>query len=299
MQLSKRLFPHPVMKSSSQDDYKVSFFKLGFEQNQIDSNDKIQLRNLQFITNNDNFRNLVISNKIKVYTHLECSNTLYRKTVNLGLIPIDFEIDKKDLNGKLMITCFAIASDEIPDYYDLDFVDEYENTHFDIDKYDILAFDDGYSIDIIHDIDKDDKISSIFMVIPKLDDQNDGAEYSFEDRKIIIKLPQLSYNQYDRLKYIKSYQNLFFSLFAVPILSMCLNELKDVNFDELEIDFNWFIPIKRAYKKIYNSDLTYDEFKKLDTYVFAQQVFENPVTKTIDELYNIRGEVLEDQDEEN
>lgn len=299
MLLSKRLFPHPVMKKTPHDDYKTSFFNLGFEQNQIDSNEKIKLKNLQFSTNNDNFRNLVIGGKIKVYAHFECSNTLFRKVVALNLTPLDFEIDKKDLNGKLMITCFAIANEDMPDFYDIDFVDEYDNTHFDIDKYDILAFDDGFSIDIIHDIDKDDKISSIFMVIPKLDDQNDGAEYIYEDRKIIIKLPQLRYNQYDRLKYVKNYQNLFFSLFAVPILSMCLNDLKGRNFDELELDFNWFISIKNAYKKIYNDDLSSDEFEKIDTYVFAQQIFENPVSKTIDELYNNRGEVLEDQDEEN
>ena len=298
MQLNKRLFPYPVLKSTPHQDYKESYFKLEFEQEKLDTEKNLKFLNLQYVTNNEKFRNMIILKQVNVYAHFECSNTLFRKIVPLGNEPVEFTIDKKKLNGKLMITAFAVASLPISDYYDTDFADDYGNTHFEIDKYDILAFDDGYSIDIIHDVDKDDKISSIFIVIPKIDNSDDGAEFIYQGNKITIKLPQLTYNQYDRLKYIARYQNLFFSLFAIPILAMSLNAIKETSFDDLEIQFQWFISVKKAFKKLYNVELTEELFKMMEPYPFAQRVFDNAFTKTIDDLYNEGSNIVEVQDDE-
>jgi hypothetical protein len=298
MLLGKRLFPHPVIKSMPHQDFRNSVFKLHFEQDKMISDQKINLFNLQYTTNNGLFRNMVNAGIINVYVHLECSNTLYRILIKLNNEPQDFDIEKKYLNGKLYITAFAVANQAIENYYDEDFSEDYNDTRFDIDKYDILAFDDGFSIDIIHDIEKDDKISSIFVVIPKIDDQDAGADFTYQGNKIIIKLPQLTYNQYDRLKYITRYQNLFFSIFAVPVLSMSLNELKKISFDDLEIQFKWFISVKNAFKKQYKEELTSEFFEQMDTYVFAQKVFENALTKTIDDLYNDNGNYQEEQEDE-
>jgi len=286
------------MKKLPHQDYKDSVFKLEFEQDKVDSNGTIKLNSLQFTTNNNQFRNFVINGKVNVYLHLECSNTLYRKLIKLSAEPINYEIDKNELSGKLYITSFAVANEDIKDYYDNDFADDYEDTHFDIDKYDIMAFDDGYSINVIHDVDKDDKISSIFVVVPKIDDKNDGVDYSYESDRIIIKLPQLTYNQYDRLKYLERYQKLFFSIFAVPVLTLALNELKKINFDDLDIQFKWFISVKNAYEKLFDQELSSEIFEELDCYTFSQKVFDNPLIKTIDGLYNDGDIQREGQDDE-
>jgi len=300
MLLSKRLFPHPVLRSTPHNDYKESLFKLAFEENKVDQNNKLAFKSLQFVTNNDRFRQMVQSGLVNVYIHLECSNTLYRELILLSLEPIDFEINKKDLNGKLFITAFAVAASDIKDYFDEDFNSDYELTHFNIDKYDIMAFDDGYSIDVIHDVDKDDKINSIFVVVPKEDNQADGVEYVYQGNKIIIKMPHLSYNQYDRLKYIKRYQNLFFSLFAIPILAMSLNELKKTSFDDLDVQYRWFLSVKKAYKDINSQDLNEESFEKLDTFKFAQLVFNGALVKTVDDLYhegsNLEEEMFDEED---
>ncbi len=300
MLLSKRLFPYPVLKKTPHQDYEESFYQLDFEQDKIDAKHKIRFENIQFTTNNEQFRTLVNSGKINVFVHFECSNTLYRKILQLKTDPINFEINKKQLNGKLHITSFAVAAEDIHDYYDMDFVSDYNGTHFDIDKYDIIAYDDGYSIDIIHDIDKDDKISSIFVVVPKIDNPDDGAEFTYQNYKIIIKLPQHTYRQYDRLKYSTRYQNLFFSIFAIPILAMSLNNIKDVSYDDLEVQFQWFISVKKVYKKLYNQELDQETFEKTDTFIFSQRIFDNAISKTIDDLYNegnINTEDIEDEED--
>lgn len=298
MLLSKRLFPYPVLKNVPHQDFEESFFKVEFEQEKVDDKHKLLFSNLQYITNNDQFRKLINSGKVSVYAHFECSNTLYRKLIQLHSEPVDFHIDKKELSGKLYITAFAVANEYLNDYYDNDFVEDYNDAHFQIDKYDILGFDDGYSIDVIHDIEKDDKISSIFIVIPKIDNENDAAEYFYQGNKIIIKLPQLSYNQYDRLKYINRYQNLFFSLFAIPILAMSLNDIKQTPFDDLEIQYKWFISVKNAYKKLFSEELNEESFESLDCYKFSQKIFDNALIKTIDDLYNEGSSFMEEQDNE-
>jgi hypothetical protein len=288
------------MKSEPHDDYKNSIFRLEFEQENLDNNEILQFNSLQFVTNNDQFRNNVIEGNIDVYAHFECSNTLYRKMVKLSIEPTRFSISKKEISGKLYVSAFAIANKKMLDYFDDDFSSDYDEVHFDFDKYDILAFDDGFSIDVIHDVEKDDKISSIFVVVPKIDDISDGAEFSYDGNKIIIKLPQLTYNQYDRLKYLERYQNLFFSVFAIPVLAMSLNQLKKTNFDDLDIQYKWFISVKNSYKRVFGTDLTSDAFEELDSYLFAQRVFDNALIKSIDDLFNegtSLSEELENEDD--
>ena len=53
-------------------------------------------------------------------------------------------------------------------YSDDDFLDDYEGNSFNIEKYDILGIDDGFSVRINYDETKDKKVSSIFLVIPLL-----------------------------------------------------------------------------------------------------------------------------------
>ncbi len=298
MQLGNRLFPYPVLKSEPHQDYEKSYFRIDFEKENVEFDDKIIFKNIQFLTNNDNFRNNVTLGLIDVYVNLECSNTIFRKTIKLGIEPLDYEIKKSELSGQLMITSFAVAKEEIKNYFDDDFSLDYNHTRFSIDKYDILAFDDGYSIDIIHYVQKDDKISSIFIVIPKIDDEKDGIEFDYQGMKIHIKVPQLTYNQYDRLKFIPRHQNLFFSMLAVPILAMSLRELQKENFDDLEINYKWFISIKEVYLKIFNEELNKVDFENLDVYKFSQTIFDNTLVKFIDDVYNDTGVYGEDQDEE-
>lgn len=296
MLLSKRLFSHPVIKSKIDDDYINSFFRLTFEFDESNKGNKIEFKEVQFICNNTIFRDLVNQNKIKVYVRLECSKTLFQKTFDISKDIIDIVIDKNDLEGKLTLSSFAVANENISNFYDDDFSKLYDDTVFQIEKYDILAFDDGFSLNIIHDIDSDIKVSSIFLVIPNKDNDETNIDYNYTAEKIVISLPQKTFSQYDRINKIPRYMNLFFSMFAIPVLANSLNELKKQNFEELDINFKWFISVLNRYKEIYNSDLEEDTFKTLNTYKFAQQVFDNAVIEAIDEMFN-EGTIDEDGDE--
>ena len=61
MQLSKRLFSHPVLKSHKDADYASSFFQLFFEEDQHINDKEIFFYNIQYVSNNSFFRDLVSS----------------------------------------------------------------------------------------------------------------------------------------------------------------------------------------------------------------------------------------------
>lgn len=286
MQLSKRLFSHPVLKSHKDADYTSSFFQLVFQEDQHTNEKEIIFNNIQYVSNNSFFRDLVDKKQVKVFVRFECSKTLYQKTYDISDNPLDIRIDKNEIEGTLTISAFAIASEDIPNFSDEDFSDLYDGTTFYIDKYDIIAFDDGYSINVIHDIESDSKVSSIFLVIPIEDTNVTNVKVNYTSDKIVISLPQKTYLQYERINKIPRYKNTFFSVFAIPMLANSLEALKILNFDEIDANYKWFVSVMKRYKELFNKDLDEDSFKSLDSYMFAQNVFENAVVKAIDEMFN-------------
>lgn len=295
MQLGKRMFPHPVLKVNPNGDYNHSFFKLEYLYHELTN--ELQFNELQFTTNNSFFRQLVDTNQVKVFVRFECSNTLYQEKIDISKHPVSFSINKADINGKLVFNAFAFASEEILDFTNEDFSPLYGDTLFDIDKYDIIAFDDGASININHDIDANTKTSSIFAVVPD-EDENGSVTFNHTRDKIVIKLPKMTFNQYDRISKSPRYKNIFFSMLAIPILSSVLNELKGENFDELFINYKWFVSVSRRYKELKRVELNEETFKTLNPYEFAQEIFDNAIVQSIDEMFNEgnREDDLDDSD---
>jgi hypothetical protein len=296
MQLSKRLFSHPVLKSNKDADYISSFFQLVFQEDEILNDKEISFKNIQYISNSSFFRNLVGEKLVKVYVRFECSKTLYQKTYDITENQLNISIDKNELEGTLTISSFAVADYDIPNFHDEDFSDLYDNTTFYIDKYDIIAFDDGYSINIIHDVESDSKVSSIFLVIPIEDTKETNIKFYYTSDKIVISLPQKTYLQYERINKIPRYKNTFFSLFAIPILANSLDALKTLNFDEIDVNYKWFISVMKRYKELNSIDLDEESFKALNSYEFAQKVFENAVVNAIDEMFN-EGTIITEGEE--
>jgi len=295
MQLGKRMFPHPVLKVNPNGDYNRSFFKLEYLYEELTN--ELQFNELQFTTNNSFFRQLVDTNQVKVFVRFECSNTLYQEKIEISKNPVSFSINKADINGKLVFNAFAFASEEIVEFTNEDFSPLYGDTLFDIDKYDIIAFDDGASINISHDIEADTKTSSIFAVVPD-EDENGSVTFNHTRDKIVIKLPKMTFNQYDRISKSPRYKNIFFSMLAIPILSTVLNELKDENYDELFVNYKWFISVSRRYKELRHIELTEESFKTINSYEFAQEIFDNAIVQSIDEMFNEgnREDDLDDSD---
>ncbi len=290
MKVGRKLFPYPTLNNSPLiNAYKESHYSLMFDQAQ--SNEQLIFKNTHIDIENISIEKLMNDGLAKAVMIVECSQTIFRKTYEISPVSQDIAINLSDLNGTVEISSYIYATKDINGYNSEYFIDDYQGYPFDIDKYDILAIDDGYRTNILHEEKKDKKISSIFSVIPNSNrDIQDGIEVSADKEKIVIIVPQNYYGTYDGMRHNDNFMNIFFGILAIPALTTCLQTLKD-NFasynedlEEILFNYSWFNSVLKRYKDINEKDLTPEEFKEKDSFFFAQELLDYGSSKAIGDL---------------
>ena len=187
----------------------------------------------------------------------------------------------------MYISSFLYATENINGYKSENFLDDYEDYSFNIEKYDILAADDGFFKTIEYDQEEDQKNDSIFSVIKTK--KIDTMLVDISQKKIIIKLPESEHGLYTNLRYNKTYQPLFFSMMAIPALSNVLQKFKDQDMDIEDIadDYYWFNAILVSYEKIYGKKLTNEIFNETETLTLAQKLLNNSTLEGINKLFRL------------
>lgn len=289
MRIGKRLFPYPLLNNEKLfSQYKNSTFEMKYEDIVLE-NETYTMKNIAYCNDNEYLNQLIGEGKVIVVCLVECAETMYRQTFPLRTDPQDICISLCDINGKMTISAFAVATEDIPDYYCDEFLEDYEGISFYIEKNDILAVDDGIVDRIIFEGFDDDKKSSIFLVIKDTAIQDGVATTEYNQNKIIISLPETQWNQYDKTKGIAGFRNMYFSIIAIPALSWSLSELQKSSdsVDVLTMDYDWFNAFAQRYSEIHKEELTDDLFTKMNPYMEAQLVLNASVTKSIDDVFSI------------
>ena len=288
MRIGKRLFPYPVLNSEKvYSQYKESSFSLSYDENISDDKQFYELNNLHCEIDSNLLVGLIKEGKAEIICIVECPSTMFRQKYSLPLEGMDLVIPLADLNNKVNVSSFVIAKEDINDFHSDDFLNGYEGISFSIEKYDILAADDGYVNTIDFDNFEDNKQKSIFLVI-KDKGINDGTmRVEYDSEKITICLPEKEWNEYDKTKRISKFESLYFSVIAIPALGYALSCLQrnDPSVDMLKIDYRWFNSFASAYKNYHGEELTDDVFIKMNTNLESQIVLNNPVTKAVDQIF--------------
>ncbi|MBB1548725.1 MAG: hypothetical protein HG450_001780 [Clostridiales bacterium] len=290
MQIGNKLFPYPTLNN---DGLRSCFKETTYSFECVDSNDgkNYLLENAHIEINNDNIKKMIENEMLGVGLIVECSATVYRKMFEIGLEPKNISIPIGELRDKVVISCYVYAKKDIDSYFDNDFLEEYNGYTFKIEKNDIIAIDDGFTAIIDYDEDVDKKVSSIFQIIR--DRSTDAMGIEMKTKKIIITLPDNEFNNYNSLRATDNYQNIIFAMMAIPALEYCLKELQDrVNFDEvdidsIEMDYQWFISVKNAYKKMFDKELTDEEFKQIEVTKVSQKLLNDGNINAIRDLFEI------------
>lgn len=302
MRIGKRLFPYPLLNNDILlSQFKHSVFAMKYNSIEIIDEDYV-IKGISYICDNNFINQLISGNKAKVVCLIECSETMYRKTFELFIHEQDIIIPLTEINGKITVSTFAIAMEDIPDYICEDFLDDYDGISFHIEKNSIIAVDDGIVDKIQFEGFEDEKKSSIFLVIKDVTIKDGIMQVEYNQNKIIISLPEDQWNKYDKTKSMKGFRNLYFSIIAIPALSQALYALKasGESVDVLSIDYDWFNSFMLKYTETYSEELTDDTFKKLDTYEVAQKMLNLSVTKSVDDIFAIAmGSSLEDEENGN
>ncbi len=288
MRIGKRLFPYPVLNSEKLfSQYKNGVFALYYEEGVSEDRQYYQLNQLYCDLSDTMLLDLVNKGKAEIICVVECPSTMYRKHFVVSTQPTDYRIPLADLNNKVNVSAFIVAKEDINDYRSEDFLDDYGDISFSIEKHDILAADDGYVNNVdFNDLD-DNKKSSIFIIIKDRNISDGTMQVEYDSDKITISLPEEQWNYYDKTKKIPQYQSLYFSIIAVPALGYALSCLQknDPAVDILRIDYRWFNAFAIAYKNYHGEEISDDVFIKMNTNLEAQMVLGRPVANAVDEIF--------------
>lgn len=306
MQLGNRVFPYPVLnKNDNLSDYKESStFMVSFDTNEDGSpyvvDGKVIFKNLHYTITDDSLKELIEEEKLKGAFIVECSASVYRNKFDISQTPYDLPVSVHELNGNVVTSCYIYATEDITGFKSDGFIDDYKNYTFDIDKFDILAADDGYKFKIDLDPTEDDKVSSIFTVIP-LETNESIMKYENGDRNITIELPREYFNSYDIIKRKKEYNNIAFSMIAIPVLSNCISEINTYEWEDIDSicdEHKWFNAVRISYKKKKGTELILENFYEMNSLELAQLVLNNASCNGVKDFENMLvGNGDDDEDE--
>lgn len=290
MQIGNKMFPYPTINNIGlRNCFKETTY--AFKCNDYNDGQNYILEDAYVEINNENIKRLMSEGYLGVGLIIECSTTVFRKMYEITIEPQTIKIPIGDLRDRVEISCYIYAKKEIEKFQDNDFLEDYNGYSFKIDKNDIIAIDDGYTTVIDYDESIDKKVSSIFQIIR--DKSADSMVIEKKAKKIVISLPDEEFTYYDNLRRNDNFQNIFFSMIAIPALTYCLKEFQDAirtgdyDLDSIEMEYNWFISVKKAYKNQFNVELNEEILKNTNVSVVAQKLLNNGNLKGIKDLFDI------------
>lgn len=294
MHIGNRIFPYPVLnRDESLSDYvSGSAFKLHFDVDENGApyvqNGSVVFKNLHYILTDATLISMLEQGKLKGAFIIECSASVYRAKFDITAIPYDLTVSAHDISGNVVASCYLYAAEDISGFRSEGFIPEYAGYSFDIDKFDILAVDDGFKFKIDLDPAEDNKVASIFTVVKK---EIDGSimTYANKEKSIVIYLPASYYASYDNIKMKKEYNNIAFSILAIPVLASCLEELY-TDFDSIEEildEHPWFNAVCISYKRITGRAITYDDFENMKKLELAQMVLNSASCNGLQDFNNM------------
>ncbi len=292
MRIGKRLFPYPVINQLGElSSFKDGEFYIEYEMEQDESN--YILKNAHINLTSGVLKSLLISGKVQAVVIIECSYTVYRKALPIGIEPADLLIPISSVRNKFEISCFIYALEDFV-YTSDEFLDDYSGYEFEIDKYDILAIDDGFQVKVEQDESKDKKVSSIFTIVKSGDPLMNAMKIDSRDRKINITLPEEQFEIYDSLKNIDLFKNIFFATIAVPALVKYIAIFKEkainasYRIEDIVMEYGWFESVMNAYSSLHDGqELTDHKLSTIEPEELAQDVINHASTVSLNDLREI------------
>jgi len=302
MQIAKKIFPYPIINRESQySTYNNSSFSLELEE--IDSEKIFFLKNVRYSTDSELLRKLIEDKKVEVALVIECSETIYRKKVILNEEGIDIPLYKSDFSGRVVYSMYAFATQDIILETSDEFLEDYQGIDYDLEKYSIVAADDGRTIYMNHEETEENVVKSIFSVIPNLDSNDNLFNVDYETgKKITISLSENDFNNYNEMFNIDTYKELFFSVLLIPSLTEALSRCKmlvineERELDDVEQAYKWFKSIIIAYERQIGKEFTVEDFKDISPVVLAQQLLGKPLSQSLKTILSSTRNVGDDDE---
>ena len=288
MQLRNKYYPYPVIIEGG-SYYSSSSFSSEVRQEMDGYNVKLTLTaELQ----DDLLLDMIKQGSVIYAHHIECPQTCYRKVVKTRNSSVEVVLRDADVNGVVQICSFLVAENDIEKYTNESFSPDYRGWKFNIEKGCILAIGNQYNIWVNKIKDDLANTSSIFSIVPNKDQAESNILVDWGQQKIVVKLPEITYQQYYNVQNYVDIQPVMHSMVIVPALIYIFSELKTIDDLEGMEYYRWFRSLRKACDAM-EVKLDNESIKKLDSLKVAQQLLNSPIVKAV-EYTAMGGGVHED-----
>lgn len=297
MVVGNKLFSYPVVNNDITKSTYLPDISFDFSYSEIDGEYDYVLKDIHYTTNSSLLQKLCDEGKTRVICVVECSETVYRKSFEIpNKDGFEFVIKKADIVGKVVVSAYAVATENVV-INSKEFIDDYRDIDYEIEKYNILAVHDGYAFYATKDEKEDNIVRSIFSVIPdeKLTVE-DGYDMGFNGRRIVISLNADSFSKYKFIYKTEKLKEVFFGMLLVHALEtgimLAIRTLESGEYDVEDIcnRYRWFKSVVNAYQLKEGKELTkevlLEKYKDERSSLLAQKLLGNPINKSLSNLFD-------------
>lgn len=290
MKIKNKISPYPILFKYNDDFINSSFLS---NISAINKPNHLDLK-INFDLKDDTILNLIKENKAVYLVHAECPVTSFRKLTISKEPFIELSISSNKLRGKFEVCTFVVANEEIKKYSNPNFHEDYSGLEFDLDKGNILAIGTGKEFDISKTDEDLENLPSIIKIFKAKDKKFGEITVNTEGDYILVGLYEDCFEKYNLLGR-SQFKSTMLSLILLPAMIIVLERMIE-DYDNME-DLKWFKVLSTLLESIGVNvyDLNNDLGNKGSILYIAQLIFDNPISRSLIEIYSIDEEAIADE----
>ena len=189
------------------------------------------------------------------------------------------------MNGKVTLCAFIVAKEEITDYRNSDFNEDYAGTVFSVDRGSILAIGGQYDLNVVKDTEELARVPSIFTICKYAADTDESMKIDIDGHKIVIALSDSSFQNYRILTNMPGLLPVFHAMVIVPALIYVFESLRREGTENYE-GLRWYVVIRKTLEK---AGITLDEetLNTVASYDLAQKLLDLPVDRALNAIITL------------
>lgn len=254
-------YPYPVLRSEKVD-YKNSTFVAQVSKKNL--NDGYQIHVIYSIDNPE-IQQLIDEKKAAFAIQIQCVSTWYRRLEISEYNIQEFKLASKLIHERVDLCPCIIALEQIDDFSNSDFTEDFEGIPFNVRKGEVLAIGNRQRFDAIY---KDDIIKKGDPIVHFINDEQTPVmycEYDFDT--IRIHLPKQQNTQYNHIGVYEGWKvPVLNAIYVVPAIAMGIEEIyKDtcMGGDATLERWAWYKTLKvMILRKAKDVDSTYRKYLK-------------------------------------
>ena len=212
--------PYPVL-SSFGDDIIPSLDSFSVKVNSTHDKRKYSF-SIDLLLTNEDILKYIEEGKAEYTCEVTCARTYLRRCYHSVQPGFNIELGRKEVIGDIWFKCFVTIKEDILDYHNSEFNEDYEDALFDLEQGDMLAI--FPPMKYVANL-KYDKLYSAgsFMVVQE-DKNGDSVWFDATGDKILVYLPTTMFEQFQTFSSNQDFNEFFHASIVFNALFKCLSE---------------------------------------------------------------------------